>query len=199
MIYGTHNSATGGSLVWWLRPFGWIINATSKCQTKSIAEQLEDGVRLFNLQVTKYNGEWVFSHGTAIYKEELIPTLALMKLYATDESPIYYQLYLDDNLILGQPEEDFYELVADLHNKFENVIMLTAWVEGYETCFYKNKVNIKWEEHYWTLSWAKQFRKSLLDWLPLPKRHAKKYNENYKKNCKADYLMLDFYEIPNNN
>ena len=49
MIYGTHNSATGGKLVWWLRPFAWVINPTSKCQDNSIDEQLQDGVKLFNL------------------------------------------------------------------------------------------------------------------------------------------------------
>ena len=51
MIFGTHNSATGGHLVWWLRPIGGIINITSKCQDKTIAQQLADGVKVFNLQV----------------------------------------------------------------------------------------------------------------------------------------------------
>lgn len=31
MILGTHNSATGGKLLWWLKPLAWLINPTSKC------------------------------------------------------------------------------------------------------------------------------------------------------------------------
>ena len=197
MIYGTHNSATGGQLVWWLRPLAWLVNLTSKCQTKCIEEQLEDGVRLFNLQVTKYNGEWVFSHGTAIYKEELIPTLSLMLFYATHEKPIYFQLVLDNNWFTGQPKEEFRELVEliveDLKGK--NINMLYAWIEGSGEYSYKSGIQLNYEEHYWTISWAKKYAKSLLDWLPLPKRHAKKHNREYKADCKSESLMLDYYEL----
>lgn len=35
----------------------------------------------------------------------------------------------------------------------------------------------------------------LLIKLPLPKRHAKKYNAKCKSECKKEYLMLDFYEL----
>ena len=197
MTYGTHNSATGGQLVWWLRPLAWLVNATSKCQTKSIAEQLEDGVRLFNLQVTKYNGEWVFSHGTAIYKEELFSTLALMLHYATQEKPIYFQLVLDNNWFTGQPEEEFRELVELIVDdlKAANLKMLYAWIEGSGEYPYKSGIQLSYNENYWTFDWAKNYAKNLLDWLPLPKRHAKKHNREYKANCKSEFLMLDYYEL----
>jgi hypothetical protein len=38
------------------------------------------------------------------------------------------------------------------------------------------------------------YGKSWIDKLPLPKRHAKKYNKKYKERCVKNYLMLDFYE-----
>lgn len=198
MIYGTHNSATGGSLVWWLRPFGWLINLVSRCQSRTIEEQLKEGVRLFNLQVTKYGGEWVFSHGTAIYKEELIETLALMRCYASPQKPIYFQLFLDDNWFTGQPCEEFRELVRDLaaeYNGREGLTFLYAWIEGSEEYPYKSGVKLNYEERYWTFEGVKKRARSLLDYLPLPKRHARKYNAEYKKNCKKDFLMLDFYEL----
>ena len=44
MILGTHNSATSSKLVWWQRPLTWIIQPFSRCQSKSIDEQLKDGV-----------------------------------------------------------------------------------------------------------------------------------------------------------
>lgn len=195
MIYGTHNSGTGGQLLWWLRPLAWLINTTSKCQNKTLQGQLQDGVRLFNLQVTRYRGKWVFSHGLAIYQEELIPTLCLMRCYATREKPIYFNLFLDDNLLLWQPDDDFRELLEDIKDfiKDSNVKLLYAWIEGEKEVLYNSGIKLSYEEHYWTMSWAKKNAKSLLDYLPLPKRHAKKYNETYKSECKGEFLMLDFY------
>ena len=57
------------------------------------------------------------------------------------------------------------------------------------------KDSVNCSEHYWTMGWAKINAKSWLDYIPLPKRHAKKYNKQYIEENKADYLMLDFIEI----
>ena len=197
MIYGTHNSATGGQLLWWLRPLAWIINPTSKCQDKTIQEQLEDGVKVFNLQVAYVNGKWRFTHGLAIYKEDVFETLAMMKACATKEEPIYFQLYLDKCFFVQQEIDEFNFLVEQLKREYcdENFVMLFAWVEGGEdyidgTDCYSYP---EWEEHYWTLSWGKMYGKSWVDKLPLPKRHAKKFNAKYRSECTKEYLMLDYY------
>lgn len=194
-IPGTHNSATGGNLVRWQRAFGWLIHPTSRCQSRTIAEQLQDGVRLFNLQITHYKGEWHFSHGTAIYEDEVISTLAMMRNCATEENPIYFQLFLDDNLFTGQDCEEFRKLVKELVKVYKsgNVIMLYAWIEGSAEYPYKSDIKLSYEEHYWTLDWAKKNAKSLLDYIPLPARHAEQYNTQYKENCKSRFLMLDYY------
>lgn len=197
MILGTHNSATGGQLLWWLRPLAWVINPTSKCQDKSIKEQLEDGVRLFNLQVTRYKKQWVFSHGLAIYKERLNDALALFEKYATKENPIYFQLYLDDNLFLGQDDEEFCELseiLSLIYHKDYPVKLLYTWIEGSKHYPYNSGISLSCEEHYWTLGWAKTYASSYIDYLPLPLYHAEEYNEIYKEICKAQYLMLDYYD-----
>ena len=46
---GTHNFGTSSKLVWWQRPFGYLLNSTSQCQTLSIEEQLKNFVRVFNI------------------------------------------------------------------------------------------------------------------------------------------------------
>lgn len=197
MIYGTHNSATGGKLLWWLRPLAWVINPTSKCQDKTIDEQLNDGVKLFNLQVA-YNGErWYFSHGLALYEEDVFEILAKMKACATAKEPIYFQLYLDKSFWFAQDEEAFTQLVADIKKQFccPHFVMLSAWVEGTKKYLHKSESKLKWQERYWTTTWASINATSWLDKLPLPKYHAKKYNSRYKEECTTDYLMLDFYEL----
>lgn len=199
MIYGTHNSATGGKLLWWLRPLAWVINPTSKCQDKTISDQLADGVKLFNLQVAYINGKWRFTHGLAIYKEDVIETIAKMKACATKEEPIYFQLYLDKCFWCNQNEIKLIELIAQIRCEFldDKLMMFDPLIEGTDEHFRMGNVfeNISLEEHYWTLAWGKMYGKSWIDKLPLPKRHARLHNAEYKKNCNSKYLMLDYYDI----
>lgn len=199
MTPGTHNSATGGKLLWWLRPLAWVINPTSKCQDKSIDEQLEDGVKLFNLQVAYVGGKWRFTHGLAIYKEDVIETIAKMRACATPKEPIYFQLYLDKCFWCKQDDAAFAQLIADIKRKFccMDFVMLSAWVEGTDNYYDGTDCYAfpKWEEHYWTLSWSKRYGKTWLDKIPLPKRHARLHNAEYKTNCKTEYLMLDYYGL----
>lgn len=193
MIYGTHNSATGGKLLWWLRPIGGIINLTSKCQDKSIEQQLKDGVKLFNLQVSYIGGKWRFTHGLAIYKEDVIETLSMIKACATKEEPIYIQLYLDKCFWCKQDVDEFEKLIEAIRLTYcdDSFYILSSWVEGTKYYPYSDGKKISLEEHYWTIKCGKTW----LDKIPLPKRHAKKFNKEYKSNCKSDYLMLDFYEL----
>lgn len=196
MILGTHNSATGGQLLWWLKPLAWVINPTSKCQDRTIQEQLEDGVRFFNLQVARHNGVWRFSHGMALYKEDVFETIALMRSFATERKPIYFQLYLDRSWWCKQNVEEFEWLIEIIKNEYcdENFVMLSAWVEGTKYYPHTSDKKISLEEHYWTMDRGKA-KKNWIDKLPLPKRHAKKYNAKYKSECNSEYLMLDFYEL----
>ncbi len=193
MKLGTHNSATGGELLWWLKPLAWIINPTSKCQDITIADQLADGVRWFNLQVAYYRDKWRFSHGLALYKEDVLKTLEMLCNFATAKNPIYVQVYLDKCFWCKQNHNEFLKLIPllnRLHNHNEYFSIQSVWIEGTSTRLVP-QTSISGEEHYWTLSWAKG--RKFLDRLPLPRRHARKYNKIYTKNCSSDYLMLDFY------
>ena len=194
---GTHNSGTSSKLVWWQHPFGYLLNSTSQCQTLSIEEQLKNFVRVFNIQVTYYKNEWVFSHGFCIYTYKMYDAISKMVQYATPESPVYFQLFLDKNLLLGQNNKEFRKMVDELNNELKNtnVYMLYAYIEGTNEYPYISNIKLNVSEHYWTISWADVNAKSWIDKIPLPKRHAKIYNEKYKEENKSDYLMLDFVEI----
>ena len=106
--FGTHNSGTYSNLVWWQRILSPILNITSSCQTLSIKDQLKNNVRLFNLQITYYRKEWVFSHGFCIYTSKFRDAICEMVRYATKESPVYFQLFLDKNFLLGQNKNEFW-------------------------------------------------------------------------------------------
>ena len=199
MIYGTHNSATGGELLWWLKPLSWLINPTSKCQDKTIQEQLIDGVKVFNLQVAYINGKWRFSHGLALYKEDVMLTIRQLRAWATRHEPIYIQLYLDRCFWCKQNVIAFIELAATIRAEYlkDGVFMMfDPWIEGTHEYLKMSNVleKVSLEEHYWTRSWSKMYGKSWIDKLPLPRRHARKHNAKYKSECKKEYLMLDFYE-----
>ena len=198
MGISTHNSATGGQLLWWLRPLAWVINPTSKCQDKTIQEQLQDGVKVFNLQVAYVNGKWRFSHGMALYKEDVMLTIRQLRAWATRHEPIYFQLYLDKSWWCKQDEIAFIELVSTIRAELLEdgiFMMFDPWVEGTNEHFKMGNVfeKISLEEHYWTMGWAKNAARKWYDKLPLPKFHAKRYNAIYKKECCNEYLMLDFY------
>ena len=198
MILGTHNSATSGRLVWWLRPMAWLLHLTSRCQNRTIEEQLQDGVRLFNLQVCRYKGEWRISHGLCIYEEKLFDILDTMKLYSnTFGERVIFQLYLDKNFFVGQDEGKFLELVGEVKKKYcsPDFIMQMAWIEGTNKYPHKTGYQLSIEEHYWTKSWSLRQTSSWLNRLPLPRYHAKRYNRGYRISCKAEYLMLDYYDL----
>ena len=192
---GTHNSGTSSKLVWWQRPFGCILNLFSRCQTLSIKEQLENNVRVFNLQVAFYKGEWVFSHGLCIYKENLFDALEVIREYSEkNDCDIYYQLYLDKNFLIRQNETEFQILIDLLKSylKQSKVHMIKYEIEGGKSVTLQ-KIDL--EERYWSLGWAKLNKKKWFNFLPLLKRHAKKYNRKYIENCKHEYLMLDYIEM----
>ena len=194
---GTHNSGTSSKLVWWQWPFGYLLNLTSRCQNLSIEDQLKNFVRFFNIQVTYYKNEWVFSHGLCIYTGKMYDAISKMVQYATPECPVYFQLFLDKNFLLGQNKEEFRKMVANLNNELKdtNVYMLYAYIEGTDEYPYRSDIKLNASEHFWTISWAEDNAKSWIDKIPLPKRHAKIYNEKYMEENQADYLMIDFIEI----
>lgn len=167
----------------------WLLHLTSRCQNRSIEEQLKDGVRLFNLQVCRYKGEWHISHGLSIYEEKLFDVLDRMKEY----KGIVFQLYLDKNFFVGQDETEFVRLVGAVKKSYcsPEFIMVSAWIEGTNKFPHKTGYKLNVEEHYWSKAWAAE--RKLIDKLPLLKFHAKRYNKVYKLCCKADYLMLDYY------
>ena len=199
LLFGTHNSGTSSKLVWWQRLFAPILHLTSRCQTRSISEQISDGIVLFNFQVCYYRNDWHFSHGMCIYTDKLMDAIHMIQdeLKRDESKKIYIQLSLDKNFLIGQNIDEYKKLVDLLITEYsdDRLVFMSCIVEKGERIYSNNNHWLKYEEHYWTMGWAKSYGTSWIDKLPLPRRHAKKYNKTYIEQCNKNVLMLDFYEI----
>jgi hypothetical protein len=199
LLFGTHNSGTSSKLIWWQRLFAPILHLTSRCQSRTISEQINDGIVLFNFQVCYYRNDWYFSHGMCIYVDKLFDSIHMIQdeLNKDKSKKIYIQLSLDNNFLIGQNKDEYKKLVNLLITEYSNerLIFINCLIENGDILYNNPKHGLKYVEHYWTSSWGKLNGTSWLDKLPLPKRHAKKFNKDYIKSCKKGVLMLDFYDI----
>lgn len=183
MKLGTHNSLTSYPLLGWQKYFGWLINAVTRCQTKSIEEQLDANVRWFNLQVNKKDGRWIGSHGIAWYDVDLFEILDKLNKY---DDKIYVQLYLDKHFGVHTPMDDFTELIWRCKTKYPNIVFQRIWNEQDGKLI--AELPIDGEEKYWTTTWAKHW----WQYLPCPKFWHKLYQNKEWYYTKKKYLMNDF-------
>ncbi len=203
MIFGTHNSATYGNLVWWQKPLNWLNRLTSRCQDKTIHEQWECGVRYFDFQVTYYAGDWHISHGLFTYQARLLHILKGLSRLATPEDPVYFHVALDNNFIFAEDNERFEVLIALLESKYvsDSMVLHSTSKNGIpDTERYYSDRCFKRYFSCWSLTWAKHNAKTLLDWLPLPERFAGRHRDSDKSyfstlpNTKDTVIIFDFYE-----
>lgn len=111
MILGTHNSITYMKpRRWWIRPFAWM----AKCQTMTLKQQWDAGVRCFDFRVRKasfIDSNAYLCHGIAEYDCRLYEALDMLKeLCAADNEQVYVRLAAET----GDPNFD----VCDLQYKY---------------------------------------------------------------------------------
>ena len=72
---GTHNSLTGeGAWRWWMRMW-WPV---WRCQSKTLEEQINAGVRLFDIRVRWDGHEWRGAHGACMLRSTLMDAVCLI-------------------------------------------------------------------------------------------------------------------------
>ena len=109
-MLATHDSLTGHKLkTWWLYPFLF----TAKCQNKTIEEQLEIGVRYFDLRFREYKGKLYAAHGVIIFNITLEQVIHILKTF-TDRTKetVYFRILFENALVKDSINYDqFKELV----------------------------------------------------------------------------------------
>lgn len=190
MVLGTHNSWS------YLRPKKWwmkIIAFTARCQSKTIREQYELGVRCFDLRIRFDNdGNTLFAHGIVEYD--------------VDSDSVHEDLVWIDNKgdcmvrVLHEVRTEkqysscnisiFQDVCRGLQRKFANTKFwcgrnLYNWHEDYDFGFYPT-----YEEKHASVCSPKLID----DWWPW--WFAKFHNKQILKDgSKADVLLMDFVDI----
>lgn len=197
MILGTHNCLTSYPLKgWFCKAIAWLCNLTAKCQELDLEQQLLTGVRLFNIQVNKKDGEWIGSHGLAWYDitvDEAFQTLEDFALSANEK--IYVIFDYDRHLFVKNNNDEFKKLLKRLQKEYKHVKIIQSTIEyGWESIQLKSP--IQYIGAYWMWNWAKNADEAKDYWyryVPFPHFWAKKLNNYWMAVYhNAEYLMIDF-------
>lgn len=86
----SHDSLTSYSLKnWWLYPILWA----ARTQTKTIEQQLESGVRYFDLRFAEYGGKLYAAHGVCIFNITIDEVFAKLNKWCNEhEEEIYFRV-----------------------------------------------------------------------------------------------------------
>lgn len=206
MKYGTHNSLTYAKLVWWQRPFGWLINPFCRCQDKDITAQVKSDVVAFDIQVALYKDEWKVSHGIAWYDVDVIDMLKyLNKLADFNYTPYCIRIGLDHHFFRTKKkrnkEREEFERFIDFLHTLRYLFFVEVYVEYSEYKVLEEFSPTDIEQRYWSLSFAKEKAKQTrgiwkyLYYLPIPRLWAKKYRNEWEAKAILDnkkIFMTDF-------
>ena len=206
MKYGTHNSLTYAKLVWWQRPFGWLINPFCRCQDKDITAQVKSGVVAFDIQIALYKDVWKASHGIAWYDVDVIPMLKyLNKLACCLNTRFSIRIGLDRHLFRtkkkrGEERIRFDEVIDFLHT-LRHLFFVEVYVEYPEYKVLEEFSQTDMEQRYWSLPFAREKAKQTrciwkyLYYLPSPRLWARKYRNEWEAKAILDnkkIFMTDF-------
>ena len=206
MKYGTHNSLTYAKLVWWQRPFGWLINPFCRCQDKDITAQVKSDVVAFDIQIALYKDTWKASHGIAWYDVDVIPMLEYLdRLAYSLNTRFAIRIGLDRHFFRtkkkrNKEREEFEKFIDFLHT-LRHLFFVEVYVEYPEYKVLEEFSQTDMEQRYWSLSFAREKAKQTrgiwkyLYYLPIPRLWAKKYRNEWEATAiqnNRKIFMTDF-------
>lgn len=182
MKLGTHNSMTYLPVKkWWLKPFGFM----ARCQSMTIEEQYNYGVRYFDLRVYYNKSKGIeFKHGLITYKGNVYNILDYLD---SRPEPVYCKFCLECTKE-DKEQEDLFKYYCEIFEKHYKNIKFYGGHSKAKSNIYSFKV--KEPEH--TACFA-SLQKPLFDDL-WPWLYAKRNNRKVKLRQKG-LLILDFVEM----
>lgn len=194
MKIGSHDSMSYATPEkWYYKPFHFV----AKCQSKTIQEQYDLGIRLFDLRVRWDKDCWKFSHGRIIFKTE--PVEDILK-FLNSKKDCLVRLVLEYN----SPTKD----IDEISERF--VEYCEKWIDVYNhTKFYEFTRKYDWKKLYsyegepepvvyQAVSSMTSLISARFSWLDdwFPYWYASLQNhDNIIQGCDAEYMLLDFVDI----
>lgn len=194
---GSHNSWSFAKIKQWYVPA-----FVCRCQHFNIQEQYIKGVRVFDLRVRRYKGNWYTAHGSACFVTNFLEDLNWLN---NQEDIVSVRVLLEYNSIPKDVHNIvplFKEFCKYLEGKFQNLNFFGGRLKcTWEILYTFNGKEIQLLDKYSsTTSLFKSNNKFLRivdDWWPW--LYAKLYNKkNYKEYIKhqhLDCLFIDFVDI----
>lgn len=171
MKLASHNSLSYYPPQWWVIPFNWM----AKCQSLTIEQQYERGVRLFDIRVKIVDGKVYSGHGIATYIVDFDTIFSFLNEKG-DCTVRIIQETSDDNL--------FVNFVENLMRLYHDI----KYVGGQRKKDWKKMINLPepdlnhlyWKHERWWM-------------IPCPYLYAKKHNEENQKYLNdSSWSMFDF-------
>jgi hypothetical protein len=179
MILATHNSLSYLKPQWWLRPFAWV----GRCQSLTIEQQLEYGVRYFDIRVKLDTYKIRSGHGLLTYDVDVF--YMVQKIAQFDNCVI--RLTLENKKANYIQIDLFKKLCESFQGAHTNITFVGGYQKGtWEHLYYFGNY-IPVLERYWTYQKGRRF--------PFPKLYAWLNNKRYKAIGTDGYLMLDYVQL----
>lgn len=177
---GTHNSMTYlKPKKWYLHPFQFI----AKCQSKTIQEQFNSGIRLFDIRISYDKNNIIeFRHGLIAYKGDVYNTLEWLN---DQNTPIKIRIILEENKENLLQEIPFIKDINNFKKKYTNL----TFYEGRRKFDWKQIIKLPTLEIEQLVS-SIQGNKLYALW---PWLYAKLHNSKHTLQSDKIYLF-DFYE-----
>lgn len=173
---------------WWMRP----LNLIAKCQNKTICQQYDMGVRMFDLRLRwdKDSEEFVIAHGIVTYSSFYWVDLDGLNITAElQKQPIYVRVLLEDSGREDITIDGYFALLCrDLQREFKNLTFIGGWParkRWRQKLFDFGTEETSIDEQHVSVSgkW----------WQFVPERWARKNNERVlEEGTNSKFLMLDF-------
>ena len=178
MIKASHNTFSYYKpRQWYLRPFAFI----AKCQSKSLAQQIEEGIRVFDLRLRMdKDGEWIIAHNAFIYVKGFDKIMHILDLLNAESKYSDKQIYVrvlhevrNNRQALYSSSIDFNLLCDRLTKDFPNLRFFGGqrtmdWRQDYvfpsKNCieYIERHASVRWPKwlHWWPWLYAKLYNKA---------------------------------------
>lgn len=190
----THNSSTAERPRWW-DILSWLMIPFARTQTKTIQEQLDNGVRMFDLRIKKSFGEYHSGHGLYTTKRTFEDILSQIHDAADPLSdPIYVSIAYEGKLSSIDEFELFKADILSLKYKYPKIKYGEIVVKYTDDDFKVDWVKVMPPEDGYPCSQS-QFKalngKNWQTFIPIPWLWKKIYNNHVEFN--EDYfIFVDF-------